>query len=115
MFIGVDHGTRAIRFATSEGRCCVIPREEAGNLSTKEIMDRVKASLEIDQVDLLSLTYSMGDGLTQIVRIEDAINRGVISQEGAGLHVGGGLRCLTPSRNLDGLLFYFLASTKEAI
>jgi len=92
MFIGVDHGTRAIRFATSEGRFCVIPREEAGNLSTKEIMDRVKASLEIDQVDLLSLTYSMGDGLTQIVRIEDAINRGVISQEGAGLHVGGGTK-----------------------
>ncbi len=34
----------------------------------------------------------MGDGLTEIVRIEDAENRGVISQDGAGLHVGGGTK-----------------------
>ncbi|KQC15976.1 MAG: methanogenesis marker 12 protein [Methanothrix sp.] len=102
MFLGVDHGTRAIRFADSDGRCYVIPREEAGRLSPSEIIGRIGRAFDLDldldrslassaeKVDLLALCYSMGDGLTEIIRIEDAENRGVISQEGAGLHVGGG-------------------------
>ena len=43
-------------------------------------------------MDLVALSYSMGDGLTRIVRLEDALNRGLISQDGAGLHQGGGTR-----------------------
>ena len=43
-------------------------------------------------VDLVALSYSMGDGLTRIVRLEDAPNRGLVQQDGAGLHVGGGTR-----------------------
>ncbi len=92
MFIGVDHGTRAIRFATSEDRCYVIPREEASHLEPKEIANRVEEWLDFSEVKLLALTYSMGDALTKIVRIEDAHNRGVVSQEGAGIHVGGGTK-----------------------
>jgi putative methanogenesis marker protein 12 len=45
-----------------------------------------------DLVDLVALSYSMGDGLTRIVRLEDAPNRGLIQQDGAGLHQGGGTR-----------------------
>jgi len=103
VFIGVDHGTRAIRFANSEGRCCVIPRKEAGGLVPSEIIDRIREAFGLDtgtgtdtgttdaeKVELLALCYSMGDGITDIVRIEDAVNRGVISLDGAGLHVGGG-------------------------
>ncbi|MGC9514142.1 methanogenesis marker 12 protein [Methanocrinis sp.] len=95
MFLGVDHGTRAIRFADSEGKCRVIPREEAGGLDPSEIIDRIREAFDLSaggEVDLIALCYSMGDGLTEIVRIEDAENRGVISQEGAGLHVGGGTK-----------------------
>ncbi|HII06163.1 MAG TPA: methanogenesis marker 12 protein [Methanotrichaceae archaeon] len=100
MFLGVDHGTRAIRFANSEGKCCVIPREVAGGLSPEEITDRIRVAFDLgsngvgagsaEKVELLALSYSMGDGLSEIVRIEDAANRGVISQKGAGIHVGGG-------------------------
>jgi putative methanogenesis marker protein 12 len=100
MFLGVDHGTRAIRFANSDGKCYVIPREEAGGLAPSEIIDRIREAFDLgesgtggaEKVELLALCYSMGDGLTEIVRIEDAENRGVISQEGAGLHVGGGTK-----------------------
>jgi len=94
MFAGVDHGTRAIRFATSDGKCYVIPREEASLLSSEEIINQVEENLGLneDEVELLALTYSMGDGLTKIVRIEDATNRGVVSQKGAGVHVGGGTK-----------------------
>ena len=94
MFIGVDHGTRAMRFADSDGNCLVIPREEAARLAPAEIIDRIRGAFDLDsgaeEVELLALCYSMGDGISEIVRIEDAENRGVISQDGAGLHVGGG-------------------------
>jgi putative methanogenesis marker protein 12 len=106
--LGVDHGTRAIRFANSDGKCYVIPREVASGLAPEEITDRIREAFDLDldqnldlrssgaggakKVELLALCYSMGDGLTEIVKIEDAANRGVISQEGAGLHVGGGTK-----------------------
>ena len=92
MFIGVDHGTTAIRFATEEGRCWSMTRQDASRLSTEEIVKAISHSLDVDRVDLLALSYSMGDGLTRIVRLEDALNRGLISQDGAGLHQGGGTR-----------------------
>jgi putative methanogenesis marker protein 12 len=41
-------------------------------------------------VQLIAMSYSMGDGLTRIVRMEDAPNRGLVRQDGAGLHIGGG-------------------------
>jgi putative methanogenesis marker protein 12 len=92
MFIGVDHGTTAIRFATPEGRCWDLSRQEASLLSTEEIVLRIAQNLGKDNVDLVALSYSMGDGLTRIVRLQDAPNRGLIQQDGAGQHVGGGTR-----------------------
>ncbi len=92
MFLGVDHGTTAIRFATPEGRCWELPRKKACLLFPEEILRLLKDNLGITQVDLVALTYSMGDGLTRIVRVEDAQNRGLVQQDGAGLHVGGGTR-----------------------
>ncbi|OPY54776.1 MAG: hypothetical protein A4E49_00787 [Methanosaeta sp. PtaU1.Bin112] len=90
MFIGVDHGTTAIRFATPEGRCWEIGRREASRHSAEEIVELIARNLGSDVVDLVALSYSMGDGLTRIVRLQDAPNRGLIQQDGAGQHVGGG-------------------------
>ncbi len=92
MFLGVDHGTTAIRFATTDGRCWELPRKEASDLSPEEILGLIEKNLDISRADLVALTYSMGDGLNRIVRLEDAPNRGLLQQDGAGLHVGGGTR-----------------------
>ncbi len=92
MFIGVDHGTTAIRFATTEGRCWEISRHEASRLSAEEIVELIVQNLGHDIVDLVALSYSMGDGLTRIVRLEDAPNRGLVQLDGAGQHVGGGTK-----------------------
>jgi putative methanogenesis marker protein 12 len=92
MFLGIDHGTTAIRFATAKGRCWELPRREASRLSEAEIITRVSQNLQIGHVDLVALTYSMGDGLTRIVRLKDAPHRGLVSLDGAGLHQGGGTR-----------------------
>jgi len=92
MFLGVDHGTKAIRFATEEGRCWELSRIQASELSPQEILQSIKHHLGVTEVDLVALTYSMGDGLTRIVRLQDAENRGLVQQDGAGVHVGGGTR-----------------------
>ena len=91
MFAGVDHGTTAIRFATSEGRCWELPRVDASDLSPESIIDLFRQNLG-SEVQLMAMSYSMGDGLTEIMRLEDAPNRGLIRQDGAGVHVGGGTR-----------------------
>jgi putative methanogenesis marker protein 12 len=90
MFLGVDHGTMAIRFAASGDRLWELSREEAATHSPREILRLLEENLELRGVELVALTYSMGDGLSRIVRIEDAANRGLLQQDGAGLHVGGG-------------------------
>ena len=92
MFLGIDHGTTAIRFASAEGGCWELSRREASLLEPEEIVRKVKENLGISQVDLVALTYSMGDGLTRITRLQDASNRGLVRQDGAGIHVGGGTR-----------------------
>lgn len=92
MFLGIDHGTTAIRFATSEGQCWEISRCEASQLEAGEILKRIRQKLVSPRVDLVALTYSMGDGISRIMRLEDVPNRGVVQQDGAGQHVGGGTR-----------------------
>lgn len=89
MFVGVDHGTTAIRFATPEGCCWELKRFDAGQLVPHEIAELIKGNLGVN-IDLMAMSYSMGDGITQIMRMEDAINRGLLQQDGAGIHVGGG-------------------------
>ncbi len=92
MFLGIDHGTTAIRFATPEGRAWELARSLAGGLPAQEIISLISENLHLTSVDLVALSYSMGDGITRIVRLEDAPNRGLVSLDGAGLHQGGGTR-----------------------
>lgn len=92
MFLGIDHGTTAIRFATADGRCWQLPRGEARGLSCEEILEGIRRNLGPSSVDLVALTYSMGDGISGIVRLQDAPSRGLLRLDGAGLHQGGGTR-----------------------
>lgn len=98
MFAGVDHGTTAIRFATSSGGCWELPRKEASTLTPERIIDTFRQNLG-SNVQLIALSYSMGDGLTKIMRLQDAPNRGLIQQDGAGLHVGGGTKVFDSIRD----------------
>jgi putative methanogenesis marker protein 12 len=85
MFIGIDHGTSSIRFSSGES-CFKITREEA-----REFRWQALARLcPLDQIEGIALTYSMGDGFSRITRVQELDNRGVISREGAGKHIGGG-------------------------
>lgn len=87
MFIGIDHGTTAMRFA-GDGASFKISREEARmfDISALEVL------CPFDEIEGIAVCYSMGDGISAITPIEKVSHRGVLSREGAGEHIGGGTR-----------------------
>ncbi|MFA5331529.1 MAG: methanogenesis marker 12 protein [Methanoregula sp.] len=87
MFIGIDHGTTAMRFATGTGQF-KMTREEATGFTVADL-ERLCPREEIEGI---ALCYSMGDNFSKITAIEKIRNRGVVSREGAGKHIGGGTR-----------------------
>ncbi len=87
MFIGIDHGTTAMRFSTGTEEF-KISREEARHFSAGDL-----ARLSpLDEIEGIAVCYSMGDGIPAVTDIGNVENRGVISREGAGKHIGGGTR-----------------------
>lgn len=75
MFIGVDHGTQAVRFATLDKRKLELPRE---NITESSVVRDIEEglNLKLEFVKLIGLTYSMGDGITKITNSKKVRNRG---------------------------------------
>jgi len=100
MFIGVDHGTQAVRFSTLDNRKLELPREKIVESSViNEIEEGLNLKLEF--VNLIGLTYSMGDGITNITNIKKVSNRGLKASGGAGQYVGGGTAVYDAIYNSD--------------
>ena len=87
MFIGIDHGTTAMRFA-GEGGQFRISREEATGFLTGDLA----RLCPIDEIEGIALSYSMGDNFSAITDIRNVKNRGLVSRDGAGKHIGGGTK-----------------------
>ncbi|WP_321504822.1 methanogenesis marker 12 protein [uncultured Methanoregula sp.] len=87
MFIGIDHGTSAMRFAGDQGEF-KISREIAKEF---RIADLARIC-PLDKIEGIAVCYSMGDNFSKITRIGKLKNRGLVSREGAGKHIGGGTR-----------------------
>lgn len=92
MFIGVDHGTVAIRFGTDDGRTFGLSRETARRMTDSRLLESILNGLSVEKgdIDLIAISYSMGDGITKITDIQRATNRGVRCTKGAGAFIGGG-------------------------
>lgn len=92
MFLGIDHGTTGIRFANTENRWFEISRKQAREMSKEQIISSILSSfnIRVQDIELIAITYSMGDGISRITDIRRVQDRGVISREGAGVHIGGG-------------------------
>ncbi len=87
MYLGIDHGTTAMRFATESG-AFKISRPDACAFELREL-ERLGP---LGSIEGCALCYSMGDGISAITAIDRVANRGIVSREGAGEHVGGGTR-----------------------
>jgi len=87
MFIGIDHGTTAMRFAGELGQFKV-SRETAKHFSIQDL----SVLCPVDEIEGIALCYSMGDNISSITDIKKVKNRGLVSQDGAGQHIGGGTK-----------------------
>lgn len=87
----MDHGTTGVSFSiiNDEITHFKISREDS---STGEVsaMEELSKRVHFDSIDLMAITYAMGDALNAITPIEKVENRGILSMEGAGKVTGGG-------------------------
>ena len=93
VYVGMDHGTTGISFAIMNDdevlEVFKISREDskAGRVSAIEELSK---RIDLDDIDLMIMTYAMGDGISTILPIEKVNNRGILSINGAGKVTGGG-------------------------
>lgn len=93
VYVGMDHGTTGISFAIMNDDEVLdvfkISREDskAGRVSAIEELSK---RIDLDDIDLMIMTYAMGDGISTILPIEKVNNRGILSINGAGKVTGGG-------------------------
>jgi len=87
MYIGIDHGTTAMRFA-GEGAEFKISRKDAKQF----VVTDLEQLCPINEIEGIAICYSMGDNFSAITKVSNLKNRGVVSQGGAGEHIGGGTR-----------------------
>ncbi len=98
VFVGMDHGTTGVSFTIlsstvkEDGNSAEhfkIGREEisSGKVSA---MDELSHRIDLDSIDLMVITYAMGDGLNAIKPLSKVKDRGILSINGAGKVTGGG-------------------------
>ncbi len=88
MFIGIDHGTSAMRFSGGPGHRFKVRREDAVGFE----MHDLEAICPLEDIEGIALSYSMGDNFSEITSVQKLSNRGLVSRDGAGKHIGGGTR-----------------------
>ncbi len=87
MYIGIDHGTTAMRFA-GESSEFKVSRESAKEF---RIADLTRLC-PLGEIEGIAICYSMGDNISAITDIRKVKGRGIVSRDGAGKHIGGGTR-----------------------
>ncbi|HUU75586.1 MAG TPA: methanogenesis marker 12 protein [Methanoregulaceae archaeon] len=87
MFIGIDHGTTSMRFS-GEGVHWKISREQARRFRIEDL----EQVCPLPEIEGIALSYSMGDNFSAITPMQKLKERGLVSREGAGKHIGGGTR-----------------------
>ena len=95
VFIGMDHGTTGITFALlDDDDSNVLDVFELSREDTKagrvSAIEEISKRCSLDDIKLMIVTYSMGDGINKITPMDKVENRGILSMEGAGKVTGGG-------------------------
>jgi len=92
MFIGIDHGTSAMRFSGGPGHRFKVQREDAVGFEVHDL----EAICPLEDIEGIALSYSMGDNFSEITPVRTLSNRGLVSRDGAGKHIGRGDEGLRP-------------------
>lgn len=103
VFVGMDHGTTGISFAILDSNGKVldvfkISREDSKAGKVKAL-DELSKRINLDAIELMAITYAMGDGFDKILPIDKVKDRGIISINGAGKVTGGGTSVFSEIEN----------------
>jgi len=95
-YMGMDHGTTAVSFnIIDENKNNVayfkLNRNDLSN-NKVSFKDTLRKYVKVEDINLLAITYAMGDNISKITPIDNVENRGIKSINGAGLVTGGGSR-----------------------
>jgi len=91
VFVGMDHGTTGVSFTilSEEPVHFKIGRDELSK-GLVSALEELKKRVNIKSIDLMAITYAMGDGINTISPIDKVNDRGILSMDGAGKVTGGG-------------------------
>ena len=87
----MDHGTTGVSFTILSDKLehFKIGRDELSK-GTVSALEQLNKRLDLKSIDLMAITYAMGDGINAITPIEMVKNKGILSIKGAGKVTGGG-------------------------
>ncbi|MDR2873184.1 MAG: methanogenesis marker 12 protein [Methanobrevibacter sp.] len=91
-FVGMDHGTTGISFAIIQDEkieLFKIDREDSKSGKVSAI-EELSKRVNLKSINLLAMTYGMGDGISSILPLKDVKDKGILSISGAGKVTGGG-------------------------
>lgn len=90
-FVGMDHGTTGVSFTILSDKIThfKIGREET-SAGTVSAVEELSKRINLDEIQLMAITYAMGDGISSIKPLDEVENRGILSMGGAGKVTGGG-------------------------
>ena len=94
MFIGIDHGTTAMRFA-GDGAVFKIPRKEAVRFQLEDL-SRLHPVSGLSNISGIALTYSMGDNFSSIIPVRAGKNKRAV--------YGTRIYMAPPARRIERLL-----------
>jgi putative methanogenesis marker protein 12 len=91
VFVGMDHGTTGVSFTILDGEMIhfKISREDCSSRKVS-VVEELSKRADLDSIELMAMTYAMGDALNAVTPIEKVVNRGILSMNGAGKVTGGG-------------------------
>ena len=87
----MDHGTTGVSFSILDDETSFfkISREDCSSGEVSAI-EELSKRINLNSIDLMAITYAMGDALNAVTPINKVIDRGILSMEGAGKVTGGG-------------------------
>ena len=105
VFIGMDHGTTGISFCIMSDGGDVLDVFKIGREESKHglvsVKDELSNRIDLGDVKLMAITYSMGDGINKILPTDEVEDRGILSINGAGKVTGGGTSVFSELESLN--------------
>ena len=101
----MDHGTTGISFCIMSDDGNVIDVFKIGREESKKGLvsaeEELAKRVDLSSVNLMAITYAMGDGINRILPTSKVKDRGILSINGAGKVTGGGTSVFSELENLN--------------